>query len=80
MAARRSYGSGRIVVRTDGRGVETFHGVWRSDGRQVKRRLGLKRPRGGREGPTAAHVRAQYRPLEKSPVNQGFSLPRRARP
>ncbi len=41
MPARRAYGSGRIVVRTDGRGVDTYHGVWRSDGRQVKRKLGL---------------------------------------
>ena len=63
MAARRSYGSGRIVVRTDGRGVETFHGVWRSDGRQIKRKLGLKRPRGGREGLTTAQAERELRRL-----------------
>src|ERR1700730_6221136 len=63
MAARRSYGSGRIVIRTDGRGVETFHGVWRSDGRQVKRKLGLKRPRGGRQGLTAAQAERELRRL-----------------
>jgi integrase len=50
-------------VRTDGRGVETFHGVWRSDGRQVKRKLGLKRPRGGREGLTAAQAERELRRL-----------------
>jgi integrase len=43
MAARRSYGSGSISVRTDGRGRETFYGTWRANGRSVKRRLGVKR-------------------------------------
>ncbi|HXD54704.1 MAG TPA: site-specific integrase [Solirubrobacteraceae bacterium] len=47
MAARRSYGSGRIAVRTDKQGVETFYGVWRSNGRQLKRRLGVKRTASG---------------------------------
>ena len=50
-------------MRTDGRGVETFHGVWRSDGRQVKRKLGLKRPRGGCEGLTAAQAERELRRL-----------------
>jgi integrase len=63
MAARRSYGSGHIAVNIDSRGVETFHGVWRSEGRQIKRRLGVKRPRGGREGLTAAQAEAELRRL-----------------
>src|SRR5271157_4145934 len=59
----RSYGSGRIVVRTDAQGGETFHGVWRCDGRQVKRRLGAKRPRGGRTGLTTTDAERELRRL-----------------
>jgi|NGEPerStandDraft_6_1074524.scaffolds.fasta_scaffold37134_2 hypothetical protein len=63
MAARRRYGSGRIVVRTDARGAETYHGVWRSEGRQIKRKLGVKRPRGGRAGLTSAEAERELRRL-----------------
>jgi integrase len=45
----------------DSRGVETFYGVWRSDGRQVKRRLGVKRSSGGRDGLTAAQAEGELR-------------------
>ena len=41
MAGRRDYGSGRILVRTDAQGGETFHGIWQTEGRRVKRRLQL---------------------------------------
>jgi hypothetical protein len=60
---RRSYGSGRIVVRSDARGGETFYGIWRVDGRQVKRRLGAKRPRGGRSGLTMTDAERELRRL-----------------
>jgi integrase len=65
---RRSYGSGRIVVRADTRGVETFYGIWHADGRRVKRRLGIKRPRGGREGMTVADAERELRRLMDEPV------------
>ena len=48
--ARRDYGSGRLCLRTDKRGRETFYGTWYTDGRRVKRRLGIKRPKGSSEG------------------------------
>ena len=54
---------GRIVVRADARGGETFYGVWRTDGRRVKRRLGAKRPRGGRTGLTTTHAERALRRL-----------------
>jgi integrase len=63
MAAGRRYGSGRITVRTDSRGVESYHGVWMADGRQTKRRLGAKRARGGRGGLTSAQAEAELRRL-----------------
>ena len=65
---RRSYGSGRIALRTDSRGVETFYGVWRSNGRQVKRRLGVKRSSGGRDGLTTAQAEAELRRMMSETV------------
>jgi integrase len=63
MAAKRSYGSGRVYVRTDVAGGETFYGSWWSNGRRVKRRLGVKRVRGSREGLTTAQAEAELRRL-----------------
>ena len=62
-AARRSYGSGRVYVRTDSAGRETFYGSWWTDGRRMNRRLGIKRARGSREGLTAAQAEAELRRL-----------------
>lgn len=50
--ARRSYGSGSLFVKTDAAGIEHWYGQWRAGGRLVKRRLGLKRPVGSRDGLT----------------------------
>jgi integrase len=63
MASRRSYGSGRVYVRTDNAGRETYYGSWRTNGRRVNRRLGAKRVRGSREGLTAAQAEAELRRL-----------------
>ncbi|MEA2400429.1 MAG: hypothetical protein QOK00_832, partial [Thermoleophilaceae bacterium] len=38
--ARRSYGSGSLVVRADANGAETWYGLWRTGTRRVKRVLG----------------------------------------
>ncbi len=62
-AARRSYGSGRVYVRTDNAGRETFYGVWWANGTRINRRLGPKRARGEREGLTAAQAEAELRRL-----------------
>jgi hypothetical protein len=63
MASRRSYGSGRVYVRTDSAGRETYYGSWWVNGRRVNRRLGAKRVRGSREGLTAAQAEAELRRL-----------------
>jgi integrase len=63
MSARRSYGSGRVYVRTDAAGRETFYGSWWTNGRRVKRRLGVKRARGSREGLTNAQAESELRRL-----------------
>ena len=46
VAARRSYGTGSLYVRTDKNGRETWYGHWRTDGAQLKRRIGPKRAEG----------------------------------
>jgi hypothetical protein len=74
MAPRRSYGSGRVYVRRDSAGRETFYGTWWANGRWVNRRLGVKRPRGSREGLTGAQAEAELRRLmgeAKPSVAQG---------
>ena len=59
--ARRSYGSGSLVVRADANGSETWYGLWRSGGRRVKRSLGPKRTPGSRDGLTRTQAEAELR-------------------
>lgn len=61
--SRRAYGSGRVYVRTDSAGRETYYGSWWSNGRRVNRRLGAKRVRGTSEGMTATQAEAELRRL-----------------
>jgi len=55
--AKRSYGSGRLFVRAESAGRETWYGSWRVGGRRVKRRLGLKRRPGTADGLTRSQAR-----------------------
>ena len=52
MASRRSYGSGSLTTRVDTTGREAWYGRWRINGRQVQRRIGVKRTPGERDGLT----------------------------
>jgi integrase len=61
VAARRSYGSGSLYVRTDRTGRATWYGHWRANGRQVKRRIGPKRENGTRDGLTRSQAEAELR-------------------
>jgi len=61
--ARRSYGTGSLIVRRDGNGRDTWHGKWRVNGRQVKRRIGAKRRPGERDGLTRAQAEEELRRL-----------------
>jgi integrase len=66
--ARRSYGSGRLFVRSDGNGRETWYGSWRVGGRRVKRRIGLKRRASTAEGLTRTQAEAELRRLMATEV------------
>jgi integrase len=61
MAARRSYGTGSLDVRTDKAHREVWYGRWWSNGRQVQRAIGPKRAPGGRDGLTRGQAEAQLR-------------------
>jgi integrase len=50
--ARRSYGTGRLFVRADSRGRESWYGSWWAGSRRVKRKLGSKRVQGTTDGLT----------------------------
>ncbi len=75
MTARRSYGSGSLLVQVDAKGREVWYGKWRADGRQVKRRIGLKRTRGEADGITKADAETRLRELmaehASSPATSG---------
>lgn len=58
---KRSYGSGSLYTVTDAAGVEHWYGKWRSNGRQVKRKVGLKRVGGSRHGLTRGQAEAKLR-------------------
>jgi integrase len=60
---RRSPGTGSLLARCDGAGRETWYGKWSVDGVQIKRRVGLKRNAGTREGLTRAQAETKLREL-----------------
>lgn len=57
-SAKRAYGSGSLIER-DG----VWYGKWRVDGRQVKRKVGVKRSRGEADGLTKSQAEARLREL-----------------
>jgi integrase len=65
---RRSYGTGSLFVRRDTRGRETWYGKWRVGGRQVKRRIGVVRQAGARQGLTRAQAERELRRKIESTV------------
>jgi integrase len=60
---KRPYGAGSLYVRRDSAGHETWYGHWRSNGRQVKRRIAPKRAAGARDGLTRAQAERELRRL-----------------
>lgn len=60
---RRSYGTGGLYVRVDAAGREAWYGKWRSNDRQVKRRIGSKRAPSSSDGLTRAQAEAELRRL-----------------
>lgn len=61
--ARRSHGTGSLYVQADSAGREAWYGKWRTNGTQVKRRIGDKRGTGSREGLTRVQAEAELRRL-----------------
>jgi integrase len=66
MAARRSYSTGSLYVRKDGKGRETWYGRWRVGERRVNRKLGPKRMDGARDGLTKRQAEGELRRLMQS--------------
>ena len=70
--ARRSHGTGSLVVRTNSTGRETWHAKVRAGRSQVWRKLGEKRAPGARDGLTRTQAEARLRKLieelERAPV------------
>jgi hypothetical protein len=60
---RRSYGTGSLYVRTDRNDRETWYGYWRTGGRELRRRIGLRRTAALRDGLTRAQAEAELRRL-----------------
>jgi integrase len=61
--ARRSYGTGSLYERADSNGRVSWYGQWHANGRRVKRRIGLKRAEGARDGLTRTQAEARLREL-----------------
>src|SRR4051794_30559570 len=60
---KRAAGTGAILVHKAKNGSETYYGQFRHDGRLVKRKLGLKRAPGTRDGLTRPQAERQLRRL-----------------
>jgi hypothetical protein len=66
--ARRSYGSGRLFVRSDSNGRETWYRSWRVGGRRIKRQIGVKRRASTAQGLTRTQAEAELRRLMATEV------------
>lgn len=60
---RRSYGTGSLYTRCDSGGRETWYGKWRTNGRQIKRKIGPVRTEGQKDGLTKRQAEAELRQL-----------------
>lgn len=61
MAAKRTYGTGRLYVKSG-----AYYGRWRAaDGRRMNRRIGAVRPDGSRDGVTKSQAEAEFRRLRE---------------
>jgi hypothetical protein len=57
----RSYGTGRLFVRCDSGGRESWYGTWWPGSVRVKRRIGLKRAAGSADGLTRVQAARELR-------------------
>ncbi len=76
LMARRSYGTGHLFVKRDNAGREVWYGQWRAGAAKVKRKIGVKRERGSREGLTRPQAERELRrrmeadAVVRSPANR----------
>ncbi len=61
---RRAPGAGHLLVRRTRAGHESWYGKWYADGRQVWRKIGPKRPPGGKTGLTRGEAEKRLRELQ----------------
>jgi integrase len=67
--SRRSYGTGRLFLRADSAGRESWYGSWWAARRRVKRKLGPKRLSGTSVGLTRRQAEAELRRrMEEAPA------------
>src|SRR5262249_32515382 len=69
--ARRSYGTGSLLQRTDSKGAVNWYGQWRQGGALIKRKIGPKRLSGSRDGLNQRQAQAQLAriiPEHKAPA------------
>ena len=59
--SRRGYGTGSLYVHRDASGREAWYGRWYFGSQRVKRKIGLKRQAGSREGLTRPQAEAELR-------------------
>ena len=59
--AKRAYGTGALFIQSDLRGRQSWYGKWWVGDRQVKKRIGVVRSRGGRDGLTRAQAERELR-------------------
>lgn len=76
---RRSYGTGSLIEKEDKNGRVVYYGKWRSNDRQVMRRIGLKRAAGSRDGLTKPQAEAELSRLIREvaatpPVGERLTL------
>lgn len=76
MSARRSYGTGSLMVRTN-RGGDVWVGQWRDDGRLIKRTIGAKGPDGLGRKAAEARLRALMDEVRAEDVQTVTARPKR---
>lgn len=66
----RPRGAGSLLLQRDSAGNESWYGKWRSDGRQIMRKLGAARPAGTRQGLTRTQAEAALREAIQRPSDK----------
>lgn len=81
MTKKRSYGTGALREKRDSGGRVSYYGQWRSDGVQLKRRIGPKRVEATTEGLTKPQAEralqrlmAEVKPTPRAPIYNALTI------